>query len=304
VLLLSGWATLIVALVVARAVPARMEVTLKRLVDRHVLDVDQPTLNALVKDLEARGLRWGAWTGAVVAVAITAAFVVAFSRPSLLERIPLAVLEAIGGYVAGLQLGRMASYGALGSFLGQKGRTLNVWPGHVDGAAGLKPIGDFYFFQAMIAAVPAIFLAVWWFLIPLKGARYAYWRDPYLGLLVPAITLEVLAFVVPIWHFHKEMVKAKLGLLREADQLSAAILTFPEGPSSGDSEEVPDLKYKVERATERYWAIEHMPTWPVDLKTRRRFRLNNVALFLPLLGEAIRQTNLGKQLSEILKGLA
>lgn len=298
VLLLSGWATLTVALVVARAVPARMRVTLQRLVDRHVLDLDESELQRLVKALEARGMRWGGWTGAVVVVAIGVAFVFAYSKPALLQRIPLAVLEAIGGYVAGLQLGRMASYGALGAFLRRNECRLEVWPGHVDGAAGLKPLGDFYFFQAMIAAVPAIFLAVWWFLIPLKGTRYDYWRDPYVGLLVPAIALEVLAFVVPIWSFHKEMVKKKLELLREADQLSAEMLT------EGDAGEVPDQKkYRLERAKERYLAIEHMPTWPVDIKTRRRFRLNNAALFVPLLGQAVGQTELGKRVSEILKGL-
>lgn len=112
---------------------------------------------------------------------IIAAFFGAFDRISLIARVPLIAVEAAAGYVAGLHLGRMASYGALGRFLKQKGCSIRVWPGHVDGAAGLRPIGDFYFFQAMVAGIPAMFLAAWWFLIPLKGDRYARWRDPTWG---------------------------------------------------------------------------------------------------------------------------
>ena len=47
-----------------------------------------------------------------------------------------------------------------------------------------------------------------------------------------------------------------------------------------------------------------MPTWPVDIKTRRRFSLNNMALLVPLLGQAVGQTELGKRISEILKSLS
>jgi hypothetical protein len=39
--------------------------------------------------------------------------------------------------------------------------------------------------------------------------------------------------------------------------------------------------------TKRYRDIENMPTWPVDLRTRRYFTLSNMPLVLPLLTEAV-----------------
>lgn len=212
-LLLSGFATLIVGLMVVRVIPQRMHLTLGRLANRRALKLEGLGQESLVEELEDRALRWAMTTALFTVVLVTAGFFLAFDRVSLTVRIPLVALEAIAGYVAGLHLGRMASYGALGRFLKQRGCGIRVWPGHVDGAAGLKPLGDFYFFQAMVTAIPAMFLAAWWLLIPLRGERYARWRDPYLGGLAVAITLEVLAFVVPLLWFHREMVKAKRGLL-------------------------------------------------------------------------------------------
>ena len=181
-LLLSGFATLIAGLLIVRAIPQRMHLTLKRLANRQVVNLEGLSVDALIEQLEDRGLRWAMITAPVTSLAVTAAFFGAFDRLSLVARIPLILVEAVGGYVAGLHLGRMASYGALGRFLKQKGCEIRVWPGHVDGAAGLKPLGGFYFFQAMVAAIPAMFLAAWWVLIPLKGDRYARWRSVFGGV--------------------------------------------------------------------------------------------------------------------------
>lgn len=300
-LLLSGFATLIFGLSVVRAIPERMRLTIKRLSDRKVLDLSPARLEAFLERLEERSLRWAMVGGPVAALAITAAFFGAFDRVSLQARIPLIIIEALAGYVAGLHLGRMASYGALGPFLKQSGLSIRAWPGHIDGAAGLKPVGDFYFFQAMVAAIPAMFLAAWWVLIPLFGERYAYWRDPYLAQLAVAVALEALAFVVPLLWFHREMMKAKVNLLQQADRLSMEMLESTD--DSGEAQADGD-KLNLEQAGLKYAAIEDMPTWPVDVRTKRRFSRNNIALVLPLLGHAVGQTNLARQLSGILRGLS
>lgn len=302
VLLLAGWATLIGGLLAVRAVPKRMHQTLQRLVHRRTLDLEEAELPALIQDLEVRGMRWGARAGVVVAVLIVTGFIAAYGS-SLPPRLPLMTLETVAGYVAGVYLGRMASYGSLGRFLRDRGCAIKVWPGHVDGAAGLKPLGDFYFYQAMIAAIPAAFLAAAWLLIPLKGDRYAYWREPYLGLLVPAIAFEVLAFVVPLWWFHRQMERSKTTLLQEADQLSVEILAH-HSPAAEGSDEPDESQLDVERAKERYFAIENMPTWPVDVRTRRKFRLNNLALIVPWIGQAVGKTALGRQIAELLRSIS
>jgi hypothetical protein len=146
----------------------------------------------------------------------------------------------------------------------------------------------------MIAGIPAAFLATWWALIPLKGTRYAYWRRPYLALLAPAIVLEVLAFLVPMLSFHKTMAAQKREFLREADKLSIAITQLAATPAG---------KEQLAASTDRYQALEGMPTWPIDARTRRRFRINNLALIIPLVGQALGNTELGKQIADLLKNL-
>lgn len=301
ILLLSAWATVAIGLAVAQTLPGRLHHTLVRVADRGALDVSEARLGDVFGKLRARAATWGWWVGAFVALAIGAAFSTAF-RGGLGDRMLLVVLAVIAGYAAGFQLGRMASYGRVGSILRQAGAHLRVTPGHLDGVGGLKPIGEYFLFQAMVAAIPAVFLATWWVLIPLRGERYERWRDPYLGLLVIAIVLELLAFIAPMWFFHREMVAQKADLLREADRLSREIASLSKQVASAAEDEAGRLRERMTTVTERYWALENLPTWPVDVKTRRRFRLNNLALFLPLVGKFIGESPLWQDFANVLTG--
>src|SRR5258706_6200325 len=51
---------------------------------------------------------------------------------------------------------------------------------------------------------------------------------PYLGLLAIALVFEVIAFVFPMWWFHREMQAQKELLLEEADYLSERIGNIPK----------------------------------------------------------------------------
>ncbi len=46
-----------------------------------------------------------------------------------------------------------------------------------------------------------------------------------------------------------------------------------------------------------------MTTWPVDTKTRGRFRLHNIFLFMPLIGDTAKQTFDWKHILSVLKQL-
>ncbi len=59
----------------------------------------------------------------------------------------------------------------------------------------------------------------------------------------------------------------------------------------------------IEDKTDCYWAIENMPTWPVDTKTKKQFKLNNILLFLPLLGDIAKRSIAWKDVLELLKKL-
>lgn len=295
-LLLSGFTTLVIGLHLAGTIPSRMRVAITRLKNRDILDIGDHSLENLLEDLDARSLRWAGIAGPAAALIVTVAFFVAVGNIGASgAQLSVVLLRATAAFIAGLHFGRMASYGALGYFLKQRTCHIRVWPGHIDGAAGLKPVGDFYFYQAMVAAMPAMFLAAWVILIPAIG-RYEQWRDPYLGELVVAMFIEIAAFVVPLLWFHREMLDSKFELLMEADQLSTEFLA-PQAPSlAEEARNAEKDQAKVEWAKGRYESIEALPTWPVDVKTRRRFSVNNLVLLLPLLG----QTELAGRITGIL----
>lgn len=282
-LLLSGLATLAIGLALAETIPGRLRRTLDRLRDRGAIDASDELLDRLTKALRRRARVWGLLGAVVVGSAIFIAFVVAGRGAEDV----LVWLEVCGGLFAGYELGRMSSYGSLGSLLTRESCAVTARPGHFDNAGGLKPIGDYYFVQASIAAIPAAFLAGWWLLIPVVPRDYTRWRNPYVGLLVLAIGFELLCFFVPLWYFHRQMERQKDEYLREADKLASRVVLEPPLTEAQSAEEAKVAKARVAEARERYQLIEEMPTWPVDPKTRQRFRTRNLLLLLPVAGQFV-----------------
>lgn len=290
-LLLSGLVLLTVGIWLSMHVPGKMNDTLTRLSNRGVLDTTGEKLKQFRITLESRTIVWGCAAGLIVGIAILVAFLGAFGRDEFSwARISLTALEVFGGYIAGWYLGRMASYGRLGLLLKKGGIPVRLTPGHPDGVAGLKPIGNFYFFQAMVASIPAIYLGFWLIVMPFYPVESGYdrWKEPYLGLLPLALAFEILAFLVPIWFFHWEMQKQKSALQPEADSLGRNMMQLETELSELRNTQKYDLlKDHLSHMTKRYFDIENMPTWPVDIKTRRRFTRNNLLLFIPLINNLI-----------------
>jgi hypothetical protein len=303
-LFLSGLLLFLIGALLARTLPRRLDGVLTRLADREVLVASPAELASLGAALAGRAGLLAHRAGLAVAVLLVLATLAAFGPADAAHRLVLVVVELATGYVAGRYLGQMVAYGSLGGVLLRLGIALRVHPGHLDGAAGLRPVGEFYFFQALLVSLPALFLAVWWVLIPLwPVGGYAQWREPYLALLVPAIVFEVLAFLTPMWSFHTQMVRQKQELLRHADALSAHIQTLQvrlaesaAGPPRGE------LRERLAAMAQMYSDIEHLPTWPVDTRTWRRFALNNLALVLPLISRAVGAESLAGRVLEQLGG--
>ncbi len=298
-MLISGVVAFIIGMQWSKTIPSQLTASLTRLANRDVLLADTEQLAQFNTTLAIRADVWAHQVGIIAAAAIVVAFLVPFG----FRKLVLMTLEGVGGYLGGRYLGRMASYGTLQRVMRREGLQIKVQPLHIDTAAGLKPLGDFYFLQAMVAAIPAVFLAVWWVIIPLLP-QYTKWRQPYLGLLAIAIILELLAFAVPLWLFHLEMEEQKTQLLKDADVLSCNIceiqaqLTITQNPQEREQ-----LKEQLSYLTKRYWDIEQMPTWPVDIKTLRRFTLNNMALVLPLVSQFTGQSVVWQSLEKLVNGL-
>jgi hypothetical protein len=254
-LLISGGFALILGLYLARGLPERLEYLLERLLNRGVLLMTPESLNCFQQDLERRIRKyWAPYCGLLIMFAIFGSFLYSFSILELSDKLFLLFIEMVGGYIVGCYLGRMACYGMLGPFIGQTDSKLRVRPGHLDAAAGMKPVGEFYLYQSALVGIPAIFLAIWSVLIlfPYFHGMYAHWQKSYIGLLALAILFEVVSFISPLVWFHREMSKQKRILSREADQLSREIADLSDSLARGlgadEAKSVTEKKMKKQRA--------------------------------------------------------
>jgi len=299
-MLISGLVAFIIALYFARTIPNRMTQTLHRLANRGAFVLDPQKLDFFKARMNDRE-RFFASMGAIfVGLAILVAFMVAY-RDRILQKLPLTLLETSLGLVAGYYIGQMIAYGTMGQLAKSENVPIVAQPGHIDRAAGLKPIGDFYFFQAMVVAIPSIFLAVWWFIIPILTPWYSHWRNPYLGLLVIALAFEILSFIIPMWVFHVMMRDQKIEHLVKADELSNHILLLEEKIlAAKDAQLLKELQQQLDFQRAKYWEIEQMPTWPVDAMTRRRFTINNIFLFLPFILDMLSASDALRKFLDIL----
>lgn len=308
-LFVSGVLTLVLTLRMALALPDRAEQAVQRLAVRGALtdqdDADTPVGRTTAPDgpapdgrppgrgvaplchrLHAEARRLTVPWAALLAALMATAWLVARGH-QLAVYLPTALGETVGAALAGLFVGRAVTYGMLGRRIRQEGLRLTPDPQDFDGAAGLRPVGQLYLFQASILAVPAGFLAAWWFLIPAFGTRYDAWRDVYLGLLAVVLVLEGLAFAGPMVSFHAMMRLAKAALLDDLDRRNQeavalrATLGDPEDPGRDAA------AARLQWLQSRYEAIEGMPTWPVDVSIRRRFTVNNLLLLLPMVTQAL-----------------
>src|SRR5262249_15305466 len=118
------------------------------------------------------------------------------------------------------------------------------------------------------------------------------WRNTYLGLLVVAIIVEMLAFVVPMVAFHRAMVRQRNKLRDEADRRSEELQQLESRMAvTDDDNERARIAERAKLLRDRYLTVKSMPTWPVDPRTRRRISVNNGLLLLPLVAKAVGVTN-------------
>jgi len=284
---ISGLVAFIIALYFARTIPFRMSQTLLRLTNRGAFVLPPQSLDSFRSRLNSRAQLFAVVSAIFVGLALLVAFLFAY-REDIIQKLTLTILETCLGLVAGYYIGQMIGYGTMGLLAKSEKVPIITRPGHIDRAAGLKPIGDFYFFQAMVVAIPCIFLAVWWFIIPFLTPWYSHWRNPYLGLLIIALTFEILSFIVPMWVFHLIMREQKIENLAKADDLSQKIDDLETKIlAASDTQPNKELQQQLEFYRAKYWEIEQMPTWPVDINTRRRFTINNLLLFMPFILDLI-----------------
>jgi hypothetical protein len=285
----SASMTFIVGLALALRLPAYADDAIERLSRRQVLvREDEPERAGTVTEAADLGREvadsvetWSRWVAVVTAVAVFTAMATGL----LPERQPAMVLVTVAAFLAGRVFGRAIALAGLGRRIETGEWTLRMQPGHIDGAAGLRPAGSLYFRQAMVVAIPVAWLAI---VSILKTVSLSPQRHVYVGMLVIAIALEVATFIVPMLSFHRIMKDEKRRLLLEADQHSAKLHRLEhELPDITDDTRRQAVGAQVAGLRERYRRLERLPTWPVDASIWRRFEINNALLLIPVAIQAI-----------------
>jgi hypothetical protein len=298
-LLVTGFVTFLLALRSALQLPDRIHEGIRRLSNRRALVGTEAQLADFERLLHRSGRRGALIGGIFCAVVLGAMFWFAFPG-TLLTRLVLLVAEVAAAVLVGFFVGRAVAYGMLGGLLEKRGLTVEVYPEHLDGAGGLRPVGDYFFFQATLLAVPAAYLAIWWLLFPVVG-RYDNWRMPYVGGLAFLVLCQIGAFLLPLRKFHRIMKKQKQERLVEADKLSHDASTLRDQLRDiDDDEESKRLEERLTRLTQRYQAIDKMSTWPMGVSVRRRFAVNNIVLFIPVAAQIL---GASESLQKVMEGL-
>lgn len=292
---ISAWILLLVGISIAQQLDGRFEQMLRRLSNRQAISLSPAKFEEFLDRLGDRARLAAVIGGLLLPAILLAAYAWVDSgrawgsmapseRAWLLGEI---TLESISALIAGRYVGRGVFYGLLGKQMTHDGVRLNMIFGHSDHAAGLRPIGDFYFFQAMVTALPVVFFAFWVLMMPVWSALWPdtdptfglRWKNIYLGFFFIAMSVEMVAFALPLWFFHQEMVRQKLRLMPRADELSAELSLLQRDRTKQRSmrADTPEPAQLVEQIE----LIESLPTWPLAPDVRNRFAWGNLAFLAP-----------------------
>lgn len=217
--------------------------------------------------------------------------------------LPMLLGVAAGG-VAGAFFGRLITYGRAASVLAEPSHALNVRPGHFDGASGFKPIGEFYLFQAVLTAIPLLWLSGWALALPwLHEAgchgqpfdpdytRRLTWQFYGQWLIVAAFTYA--GFVRPVLALRRRISGVR-DELREhrLPAIEAEIIRLKSGLDTTTTATGPSgANAAIDALVRERAAILDMSAWPMDRSTFHRYApLEVVSKLAPLLGPIFSQS--------------
>lgn len=276
---ISALALAVIGIRVAARIDELLSHALRRLCVRGVIACSENELGQLNRTLALLRRKWAPACGISIGLAIVLAFVAGWDWKVIDDaRLVLLAIEAPIFYAAGYYIGWMIIQGRLARVLRTLDIRYSVQPGHPDGAAGLKPLGDFFFRQAMLTGMPAAYLALW--IVLQRPVAFT------LILLPLFVLIEVAAFVWPMWAFHRVMVRQKRSLVTQADEIAHRISsTKVELRKSTNPDQVKELNARLTLDLKLYEELDNLPTWPVSKQTRRRFAVQNLILVaIPVLG--------------------
>ena len=282
---ISAFALILIGIRVAARIDDLLSHALRRLYVRGVIACSEDEFGHLNSTLALRRRKWTPVSGIAIGLVIALAFARGWDWRLIDDaRLALLAVEAPIFYAAGAYVGWMVVQGRLARVLRTLDIRYSVQPGHPDGAAGLRPLGDFYLRQAMLAGLPAAYVALW--IVLQHPVEFS------LVLLPIFLFVEVAAFVWPMWAFHRVMARQKRSLVTQADEIARRISSAQaELRGTTDPAQVKELDAQMTLDLKLYEELEGLPTWPVSKQIRRRFALQNLILVaMPVLSLLVGST--------------
>lgn len=293
----SAWIVLVIGISIASQLDRRFKQMLRRLNDREAIALTPIQFEKLLERVFSRARTATQIGGLVVPAILIISYGCVYAGDRwnsmlFVDRILLVAevaLEMISAFIVGRYVGQGISYGFLGRQLAKDDVKLNVILGHSDNAAGLRPIGDFYFYQATVTALPVVFFTFWVLIMPVwsnfwpntESEFASQWKNTYLIFFFIALGIEVLSFLVPLWFFHQQMVGQKSKMQRRADNLSASLLRLQRNDTSENQIAVQEEGMKQAMLVEQIAMLESLPTWALAPEVRQRFAWSNLAFLSP-----------------------
>ena len=207
----------------------------------------------------------------------------------------LAALKAIFGLVVGIRLGRIAAYGIMMwtyplinvELSGRRFRLrLDPQPGHPDHVCGLKPIGDFWSFEATVLILPLAYILAWIGLMntslgPEIQVKLLDNHSTYVFAAMVLLLLQVFALWVPMLSLRRVMGRAKQDLQGRADELAQRAANLKYAMLHANSKKARDeAEKRHEELLKAFQDFEQVPLWPISARTLRSYVLQ----LWPILG--------------------
>jgi len=306
-MLISGFLAFILSVWLAADLKRRLNLAIDQLRLNNVLVIDDAGVERLKEEVSNRGSSVQVWSGVLITLVILASYWAAIGpyaisvwnawqagvHPEagtiLLQIGSFTCVSVIGAALAGMLFGRLTYYGRLAGVLGKSENSLRVIPSHSDGACGLKPIGDYYLYQALVFAVPIIWLSAWWaWIIPnyegmvctLTGQslqRYSNWQKPLFMQWLVVLVYFYMGFVWPFLRLRRRIKQARKSYNEhEATQLKSDIIALQNQLAELTEAEATQDRHAVltvlDAKSKELWAISNMSGWPMDAGTLAKYR--------------------------------
>jgi hypothetical protein len=334
-MLISGFVAFIVAILLARSIRQRLDRAIDQLRLNNALILTEDGVQHIKHLMAVRGKAVQAWSALLIGSLIFGSYLWVFGGfalrvydawhhgqlpggvETLFELAVFTGLSALCAALAGLFFGRLAHYGTLADVLSTEEAQLRIAPGHFDGAAGLKPIGDFYLYQALLLAIPILWLGAWWaWIIPTyKGVVcsvtgqpqffFSEWQGPYFVMWLVVLAYFYSAFIRPFMTLRRRLRATRIDLnLHDAKQIEEDIFRLQATAVARDRRGRDALAIEIEALSRRLWSIRNMWDWPMDAATLAKYRsLVFAEVLFPLIASTLTSSNGNMGSSYLLKWL-